>query len=115
MEGEQSRERVYEVAGGAESSADVDLATYRPRGAGSDALCRVWRDPEFDRAAPAFYYMRVIENPSCRWNAWVCRRADVDCDAGRVPDGLSACCDDAIPKTIQERAWTSPIWYTPAR
>ena len=114
----QSREQVYDVVGNfAEdaAAADVDLTTCTPRGKGFDELCRVWRDPDFDPNVPSFYYARVVENPSCRWNSWVCQRAGVDCAKGRVPAGLDACCDESIPKTIQERAWTSPIWYIPAQ
>ncbi len=110
------QERVYDVAGDAGNGASVDPDTCQLRGKGFSQLCRVWRDPEFDSNASAFYYARVVENPSCRWNAWVCNREQVDCSKpSSIPKGLEACCDPELPKSIQERAWTSPIWYTPKR
>ncbi|MDP6977732.1 MAG: DUF3604 domain-containing protein [Myxococcota bacterium] len=114
VENGEPREKVYDIAGKA-SDADVDLATCTPRGMGHDQLCSVWRDPDFERDQRAYYYARVVENPSCRWNQWVCVRAGVECAAGDIPDGLEACCDSSLPQTIQERAWTSPIWHTPAQ
>jgi hypothetical protein len=99
-------QQVYDVAGEPDNGADVDPDTCRPRGPGFDSLCSVWRDPEFDPDRHAVYYARVLENPSCRWNAWHCLALPKD-------ERPLACGDPDIPQRIQERAWTSPIWYTP--
>jgi hypothetical protein len=112
--GGEPRERVWDVAGNPENGADVDLETCEPRGPGAGALCTVWRDPEFDPGVPAFWYARVLQNPTCRWTQWACNAHGVVCARPEtVGDGLAACCDPALPRTIQERAWTSPIWYAP--
>jgi hypothetical protein len=67
---------------------------------GSPELIQVWTDPDFDAAQPAFYYARVIEIPTPRWTAYEALRFGVK----MTPD---------VPMTTQERAYTSPIWYTP--
>ncbi|MCP3984212.1 MAG: DUF3604 domain-containing protein [bacterium] len=97
---------VQDVAGDAANGASVDLGTCQPTGPGADSLCAVWEDPDFDSAMAAVYYARVIENPSCRWSTWHCLAIP---EAER-PDG---CSDPRVPKTIQERAYTSPIWFEP--
>ncbi len=115
LEGDTLRERVVDVAGG-ENGASVDPMTCEPEGAGARELCTVWTDPDFDPAEPAFYYARVVENPTCRWSQHLCREVGVLCEgeAQNVPSGFEACCAPEHVKTIQERAWTSPIWVRPA-
>ena len=65
---------------------------------GGAELKALWKDPDFDPNEKAFYYVRALENPTCRWSTWDAVRAGTD----PRPD---------LSKTIQERAWTSPIWY----
>jgi len=88
------------------AGASVDPATCAPRGAGAETLCATWTDPDFDPDRPTVYYARVVENPSCRWTTRRCLSLPPE----ERPDG---CTDPRVPRTIQERAWTSPIWYLP--
>jgi hypothetical protein len=78
---------------------DLKTASYQ-NSIGSPELIGSWTDPDFDPKQPALYYMRVIEIPTPRWTTY---------DA--VRNGLPLLAD--VPATIQERAWTSPIWYLP--
>ncbi len=110
----QAHEQIYDVAGNRNNGASVDTTTCTPSGAGFDSLCTVWEDPQFNPDERAFYYARIIENPVCRWSTRVCNAQGIDCaNPGSVPPDFATCCDAAFPKTIKERAWTSPIWYRP--
>lgn len=129
----KTHEQVYDVAGDANNGASVDTQSCAPTGRGFTELCTVWEDPSFDAKQNAFYYTRVVENPSCRWSTLQCKDAGVDpfsknCqaqadaatelakEAGAIGDVYGRCClkEEEQPffsPIIQERAWTSPIWY----
>ncbi|AQA18999.1 hypothetical protein BST95_12850 [Halioglobus japonicus] len=94
---------VFDIAGG-DNDASVDLDSCATTGRGHAEFCETWRDPDFDPAQPAVYYTRVLENPSCRWSWQQC----LSLPESERPE---ACSDPGLPKIIQERAWTSPIWY----
>ncbi|MDG2303537.1 MAG: DUF3604 domain-containing protein [Candidatus Binatia bacterium] len=109
-----THERVYDVARDAAGGGSVDPLTCERSGTGPSALCAVWTDPDFDPGDRAFYYARVLQGPTCRWHTWTCNAAGVLCDdPTTVTNELEPCCDESYPRTIQERAVTSPIWYSP--
>ena len=107
-----AKERVFDVAcadgGKVDASgrcpangAGVDMKTCQPdRFKGDVELRTVWADPSFDPKQRAFYYVRVLENPSCRWSTWEALRN------GTPPN-------PKLAPTIMERAWSSPIWFEP--
>ncbi|MBW2291389.1 MAG: DUF3604 domain-containing protein [Deltaproteobacteria bacterium] len=81
-----------------DNGATVDLATCKPTsGSGAMQLMTAWKDPEFDPSEGAFYYVRVLQNPTCRWSTYDALRL------GREPD-------PRVPATLRERGWSSPIW-----
>jgi hypothetical protein len=83
------------------NTVDVANATWSNT-IGAPELIAVWKDPDFDPAQRAFYYGRVIEIPTPRWTAY---------DAKKFGVKMAA----EVPMTTTERAYTSPIWYTPGR
>lgn len=108
------REKVVDVAGDAHNGASVDTQSCATRGKGFEELCAVWTDADFQPGQQAYYYSRVVENPSCRWSQRICVDKGVDCARPEtIGDGLESCCAPEHQKVIQERAWSSPIWYTP--
>jgi hypothetical protein len=110
----QSGEQVFDVAWSGERKPDaatgkvpavgttVDLATATYQNTiGAAQLIGEWTDPQFDPAASALYYARVLEIPTPRWTTYLAV-------LNRLP------LPDKAPATIQERAWTSPVFYDPA-
>ena len=108
----ETHEQVYDVAWGGDrkpgpdgkvpsvgSTVDVENATWKNT-IGAPELIAVWKDPDFDPKQEAFYYGRVIEIPTPRWTAYDAKRFSVKPLPG-------------TPMTVTERAYTSPIWYTP--
>jgi hypothetical protein len=81
------------------NTVDAATATWS-NSIGSTELITTWKDPEFDPALRAFYYVRVLEIPTPRWTTYDAVRFNVKMDP-------------KIPVTVQQRAYTSPIWYTP--
>ncbi|MGE0668843.1 MAG: DUF3604 domain-containing protein [Sphingomonadales bacterium] len=81
------------------STVDVANATYTNT-IGAAQLAAMWTDPDFDAAQRAFYYARVIEIPKPRWTAYDAKHFGVKMPA-------------EVPMTVTDRAYTSPIWYTP--
>ncbi len=111
--GEQ-KELVQDIACGGNRSPDptthecpapttsLNLETCEVTGGDDPASVElVWQDEAFRPAQRAFYYVRVLQNPSCRWSSYDAIRLDAE------PV-------DEVPPQIQERAWSSPIWYSPA-
>lgn len=107
------RQKVYEVAWSDNremdeqgkvppvgNTVDVATATYT-NSIGDNQLAGVWTDPDFDPSQHAVYYARVIEIPTPRWSTYDAVKLGIPPHPG-------------APTTLQERAWTSPIWYTPA-
>lgn len=110
----QSHERIVDIAGDPPGVASVNPDTCDRQGRGHQQLCSVWEDKDFNPLLPAYYYARVLENPSCRWSTYVCNAQGVNCnDPNNVSAENRICCDAKLPKTIQERAWSSPVWYNP--
>lgn len=138
----QTHEKVFDVAGNTQTTgSEFSTSTCEVNtDVGFNELCTVWEDTEFDSSQPAFYYSRILENPTCRWSTYACKAAGVDpylpnsdclnaaatANAQALAEGkISAgdtpfnnCCmnetnNSFLSRSIQERAWTSPIWYTP--
>jgi hypothetical protein len=109
----QSFEKIFDVAWAGDRDPDKWTGVVPPIGStvviergtytndiGAVELKTVWTDPEFDPSLPAFYYARVLEIPTPRWTTIQAAQL------GIAPP-------DVVARTIQERAWSSPIWYTP--
>ncbi len=113
LENGETKERVYDVvcSDGLEPDPETHLCSDNgaqvnlddcsiSRDKGAVELWTTWTDPDFDPGLRSFYYVRVLENPTCRWSTWDALSLGIEPN----PD---------LHATHQERAWSSPIWYTP--
>ena len=100
----RTHQTTVHVIGDETSAASVDPDTCETSGTGAERLCAVWTDP--DPITDGFYYARVLENPTCRWSQRECNSLP----EGERPDG---CTGSHVERTVQQRAWSSPIWVDP--
>jgi len=106
-------EQVFDVGGDKNNGASVNMSNCSTVGAGVSTVCTVWEDTSFDSTQNALYYARALENPTCRWTSHQAVAEGVDCNVpATIPDGMAKFCDGTLSKTVQERSWSSPIWYT---
>ena len=85
-----------------DNGAAVDSSTCEiSAGVGAAELITAWKDPSYDSSQDAFYYVRALQNPTCRWSTY---------DAIRL--GIEP--DPRVPASIRERVWSSPIWINPS-
>ena len=84
-----------------DNNAKIDISSCAfSQDVGAAELKTFWSDPTFKADQRAFYYVRALENPTCRWSTWDALRNNVEPRSD-------------MPKTIQERVWSSPIHYIP--
>ncbi len=101
VEDRQGHTAVFDVAGTPLDGADPTTCALPEEGTSS--LCTVWTDPEWVEGQRAVYYLRVLEEPTCRWST-------AQCLALPAEERPASCSDAAIPDLVRERAWSSPIW-----
>lgn len=111
----KKKEKIFNIAFAGDRKVDPETGSISPVGnsvdpktlhydnsIGATELKTIWRDPEFDARTGAIYYVRVLEIPTPRWTTMMAKKAGTNPPAG-------------VPETIQERGWSSPIWYRPER
>jgi hypothetical protein len=104
--------KIFDLGPSVSKEDAIDMSTCEPKPKGHAQLCHHWQDPEFTPGNNALYYARIMQMPTCRWNAFQCVDQNINCESGEsIPDGWEPCCEPSTQKSIQERAWTSPIWY----